>query len=95
MSNIILAHVSVQFRNVLVNKIYRKAMVLSPAARQKSSTGQIITMFSNDTKQIQSFLFFLNNILVAPAQIIVALALIYQQVGTATFVGWGIVIRYL
>lgn len=87
MSNIILAHVSVQFRNVLVNKIYRKAMVLSPAARQKSSTGQIITMFSNDTKQIQSFLFFLNNIIVAPAQIIVALALIYLQVGVATFVG--------
>ena len=90
MSNIILAHVSVQFRNVLVNKIYRKAMVLSPAARQKSSTGQIITMFSNDTKQIQSFLFFLNNIIVAPAQIIVALALIYLQVGVATFVGYVI-----
>jgi ABC-type multidrug transport system fused ATPase/permease subunit len=87
MSNIIIAHVSIQFRNALVNKIYRKAMVLSPAARQKSSTGQIINMFSNDTKQIESFLFFLNNIIVAPAQIIVALVLIYLQVGIATFVG--------
>jgi ABC-type multidrug transport system fused ATPase/permease subunit len=87
MSNIIIAHVSIQFRNALVNKIYRKAMLLSPAARQKSSTGQIINMFSNDTKQIESFLFFLNNIIVAPAQIIVALALIYLQVGIATFVG--------
>jgi ABC-type multidrug transport system fused ATPase/permease subunit len=87
MSNIIIAHVSIQFRNALVNKIYRKAMVLSPAARQKSSTGQIINMFSNDTKQIESFLFFLNNIIVAPAQIIVALVLIYLQVGIATFAG--------
>ena len=86
-SNIILAHISVQFRNILVNKIYRKSMVLSPAARQKSSTGQIITMFSNDTKQIQQFLFFLNNVIMAPAQIIIALALIYQQVGNSTFVG--------
>ena len=31
----------VQFRNVLVTKIYRKSLLLSPAARQKSSTGQV------------------------------------------------------
>jgi ABC-type multidrug transport system fused ATPase/permease subunit len=87
-----MAHISVEFRNVLVNKIYRKAMLLSPAARQKSSTGQIITMFSNDTKQIQMFLFFMNNAVVAPFQIIVALALIYQQVGVVMFIGFAFMI---
>jgi ABC-type multidrug transport system fused ATPase/permease subunit len=88
-SNAMLAHVSVQFRNVLVTKIYRKALSLSPAARQRSSTGQIINMFSTDTKQLQMFLNFMNNVALAPFQIIVALALIYEQVGVATFVGLG------
>lgn len=87
-----MAHISVEFRNVLVNKIYRKAILLSPAARQKSSTGQIITMFSNDTKQLQLFLFFMNNAIVAPFQIIVALALIYQQVGVTMFIGLGFMV---
>lgn len=92
MSNTIMAHISVEFRNVLVNKIYRKSIALSPAARQNSSTGQIITMFSNDTKQLQLFLFFMNNAIVAPFQIIIALALIYQQVGVVMFIGFAFMI---
>jgi ATP-binding cassette subfamily C (CFTR/MRP) protein 1 len=86
-SNVYMTHLSIQFRNVLVNMIYRKSLTLSPAARQKSSTGQIVNMFSNDTQQLQRFLFFLNNVVVAPAQIAICLGLIYQQVGPATFVG--------
>lgn len=88
-SNCIMAHVSVQIRNVLVNKIYRKAILLSPAARQDSSTGQIITMISNDTKQLQMFLLVMNNVIVAPCQILVALALTYQQVGVVMLIGFG------
>ena len=64
-------------------QIYRKALSLSPAARQKTSTGQIINMFSTDTKQLQMFLNFMNNVALAPLQIIVALALIWLQVGSA------------
>ena len=39
-SNIIFAHIGLQFRNALVNMIYRKALKLSPASRQKQSTGK-------------------------------------------------------
>ena len=88
-SNCIMAHVSVQIRNVLVNKIYRKAILLSPGARQDSSTGQIITMISVDTKQLQTFLLVMNNVIVAPCQILVALALTYQQVGVVMLIGFG------
>ena len=49
-------------------------------------------MFSSDTGQIQRFLFFLNNIALALPTIMVALALIYQQVGPATFVGLALMI---
>ena len=75
-----------------MNKIYRKAILLSPSARQKSSTGQIITMVSNDTKQLQLFLSFMNNVVVAPFQILLALALAYQQVGVVMFIGLGFIV---
>eukprot|EP01031_Cornospumella_fuschlensis_P028107 gene28107-33939_t len=91
-SNIILAHIGLQFRNILVNKIYRKALLLSPAARQVSSTGQIVNMFSSDTQQIQRFTFFWNNIFMAIPTIAVSLFLIYQLLGVSTFVGLGMIV---
>ena len=83
-SNVIMAHIGLQFRNVLINMIYRKSLKLSPSSRQQQSTGMIVNMFSNDTRQIQQFMFFLNNCAVAPIQIAVALALIYLLIGPAT-----------
>lgn len=91
-SNGMMAHIGVQIRNALINAIYRKAMRLSPAAKQTSSTGQIVNMFASDTRQLQQFLFFVNNVAVAPFQIGAALALVYQEVGVATFVGFGLMI---
>lgn len=35
-SNVILAHIGIQFRNVLIDMIYRKSLRLSPASRQVS-----------------------------------------------------------
>lgn len=91
-SNIIVAHIGVQFRNTLVDVIYRKSLRLSPSARQQSSTGQIVNMFSSDTAQLQRFLTFMNNIVVALPMIVICLWLIYYQVGVATFVGLGLII---
>jgi ABC-type multidrug transport system fused ATPase/permease subunit len=88
-SNAIMAHLGAQIRNTLIGVIYRKSLTVSPYRRQAISTGRIITMFSDDTNQIKSFLFFLNNSICAPLQIGVCLYLIYRQVGVATFVGLG------
>lgn len=91
-SNIFLAHIGLQFRNALVNMIYRKALRLSASARQMSSTGQIVNMFSTDTAQIQRFVFFMNNMFLAVPTIGICLFLIYLQVGPATFVGLGLIL---
>ena len=87
-----MAHIGTQFRNALISAIYRKSLILSPAARQSSSTGQIVNMFANDTGQLQRLMFFLGMIALAPVQIAICLALIYQQVGNATWVGLGLMI---
>jgi ATP-binding cassette subfamily C (CFTR/MRP) protein 1 len=76
----------------MVTAIYRKSLRLSPAAKQKSSTGQIVNMFSSDTAQLQRFLQFLNNMVVALPMIVICLFLIYLQVGVSTFVGLALII---
>lgn len=86
-SNAVIVHMATHTRNALVNAIFRKALLLSPDSRQQQSTGKIINMFANDTKQIQFFLYVVNNMVVAPFQIVLILYLIYLQVGVATFVG--------
>jgi len=88
-SNSILAHIGVDFRNALIAAIFRKSLVLSPSSRAAFSTGQIVNMFSSDTRQIQAFLYFMNNVVMAPPTIATAIYLIYQQVRTATWVGLG------
>ena len=64
-------------------------MRLNSGSRGATSTGQIVNMFATDTKQLQGLMFFASFIFFAPAQIAVALVLIYQQVYEATFVGIG------
>lgn len=88
-SNIIVIQIAVRFRNTLINAIFRKALMLSPDSRQQQSTGKIINMFANDTNQVTSFLYLLNNLLLAPIQIAITVYLIYLQVGVSTFVGLG------
>ena len=88
-SNSIVSIMGIQFRNTLTIAIYRKALKLSPSARAATSTGQIVNMFSNDTKQLQMFMNFFSNSVIAPFQIIVSIVLIYFQMKEATFVGVG------
>jgi len=91
-SNVIMQHLGIQIRNVLVNAIYRKSLRLSPSARQISSTGQIVNMFSNDTNALQRFIGFMNVVALAPAQIAVGLALLYEQLGPAMFTGLALIV---
>ena len=94
-SSVIFAHIAVQFRNVMIAALYRKALVLGPSARQQTSTGQIVNMFSTDTKQLQNLMQFYSNIYASPPQIIVSLALIYLQVGNATWVGLALLLAFM
>mmetsp|Transcript_18265 Transcript_18265/g.18335 ORF Transcript_18265/g.18335 Transcript_18265/m.18335 type:complete len:1458 (-) Transcript_18265:212-4585(-) len=91
-NGVVSAHIGTEFRNIVIGAIYRKALVLSNYSRQESSTGQIVNMFSNEATQIQQLMLFISMIIFAPAQIAVALALIYMQVGDATWVGLAFMI---
>lgn len=88
----IYAHCAVFVRTSVSTMLYRKALHVSAAGRAKTSTGQVVNMMSNDTAQLQRFLQFVGMTIVAPLQIIIALILIFRQVGNATWVGVGFMI---
>jgi ABC transporter transmembrane region len=77
---VIMAHCAVFVRTSVSTLLYRKALRVSAAARAMTSTGQVVNMMSNDTAQLQRFLQFVGMVMVAPIQIILALALIFLQV---------------
>mmetsp|Transcript_15499 Transcript_15499/g.34859 ORF Transcript_15499/g.34859 Transcript_15499/m.34859 type:complete len:1179 (+) Transcript_15499:976-4512(+) len=87
-----MAHLSVFVRTALSTMLYKKALTVSAAGRLQTSTGQVVNMMSNDTAQLQRFLQFMGFFFVAPLQIVIALVMIYQQIGNATWVGVAVMI---
>lgn len=85
--NAIMAHCGIFVRTAVSTLLYRKALTVSAAGRAMTSTGQVVNMMSNDTMQLQRFLQFAGFTVIAPLQIIIALILIFKQVGNATWVG--------
>eukprot|EP00970_Alexandrium_tamarense_P001569 scaffold167_cov191-Alexandrium_tamarense.AAC.9 len=88
-SQVILNHCAIFIRTSVSTLLFSKALTISAAGRAMTSTGQVVNMMSNDTSQLQRFLQFFGFTIVAPVQIVIALVLIYRQVGNATWVGVG------
>lgn len=88
-SQVILNHCAIFIRTAVSTLLFEKALTISASGRAQTSTGQVVNMMSNDTSQLQRFLQFFGFTLVAPVQIVIALVLIFRQVGNATWVGVG------
>ncbi|KAF6255037.1 ABC transporter [Scenedesmus sp. NREL 46B-D3] len=86
--------VGLKMRNGLMAAIYRKCLRLSNSALQSESTGRVVTLMSNDAQKVQDVMLAIHTLWGAPALIIVILVLLYQQVGWATFVGFGVALLY-
>ena len=86
-NSIIMTHCAIFVRTACSTLLYQKSLTISATGRARTSTGQVVNMMSNDTNQLQRFLQFSGNFMVAPLQILIALILIYMQVGNAMWVG--------
>ena len=92
-ADLMLNRMGIRIRNSLVSVIFRKSLRLSPLARQANS-GTINNIFANDTKQMADSVTAFP-ILFAPMQVGFGLYLIYQQVGTAAFAGFGYIVAVM
>ena len=91
-SYVIFSHVGCIARNSIIPAVYNKSLVLGAGAKAVFSTGQVMNMFSNDILHIQTFLQNFAEPIFALPQLMCALALIYQNLGNAMFVGLGLII---
>ncbi|GLE00393.1 hypothetical protein PINS_up009150 [Pythium insidiosum] len=81
-----------QLRSAIVTAVFQKSLVLSSAARQKRTTGEITNLMSIDAQRLQDLTPYLHGIWYAFFQIIVSCFLLWQQIGAATFAGVAVIV---
>ncbi|XP_051141825.1 ABC transporter C family member 5-like isoform X2 [Andrographis paniculata] len=71
-------------RSGLTAMVYRKGLRLSNAARQSRTSGEIVNYMAVDVQRIGDYSWYLHDIWMLPLQIILALAILYKNVGIAS-----------
>lgn len=89
---VIMTHLGVYVRTTVSMMTYHATLRASNYSRSLSSTGEVINIMANDSQQLMRFLSFVGLTLVAPLQIIIAIYLIYNEIGNAVWVGVGFMI---
>nr|QVT92347.1 ABC transporter [Salvia miltiorrhiza] len=71
-------------RSALTAMVYRKGLRLSSTARQNHTSGEIVNYMAVDVQRVGDFSWYLHDIWMLPLQIILALAILYKNVGIAS-----------
>ncbi|KAG0092465.1 Multidrug resistance-associated protein 1 [Podila epicladia] len=85
----------IEIRTALMSLVYRKALRLSNAAKQKSSAGEITNYMSVDAERWSTSMMFLPTLISLPVEIALATCSLYSLIGWSIFVGLGAVILML
>ena len=81
-----------KMRSAVIDAVYQKALRLSPDAKNKYTTGQIVNLMSVDAQKITDFILFINVSWSSPLQISIAVYLLWQQLGIATLAGVAVMV---
>ncbi|KAF8030773.1 hypothetical protein BT93_D0072 [Corymbia citriodora subsp. variegata] len=76
-----------RLRSTLVAAIFRKSLRLTHEGRKKFQSGKITNMITTDANAIQQICQQLHNLWSAPFRIVIAMVLLYQQLGIASLLG--------
>ncbi|XP_054154781.1 multidrug resistance-associated protein 1-like [Oppia nitens] len=76
-----------RIKSCLTSAVYRKSLVLSNSAKRRTPTGEIVNIMAIDCQRISEQAVNLITILSNPIQLIIAVYLLYQQLGVAAFAG--------
>ncbi|KAF9193533.1 hypothetical protein BGZ51_003088 [Haplosporangium sp. Z 767] len=87
MSSLECSNMGIQARGALIAMIYRKALKLSPAARNKSTLGEISNHMAVDAEYWMAATNFLPLTLTIPLEISIALILLYRLLGWSFLAG--------
>jgi len=81
------ARVGIDVRIALNALIYEKALTLRTAHMMRTTTGQVVTLVSNDSSRAEDAAIYMPYLWVAPMELAIVLGLLYVQVGVAAFAG--------
>lgn len=71
-------------RSALTAMVYRKGLRLSSSARQSRTSGEVVNYMAVDVQRVGDYSWYLHDIWMLPLQIILALAILYKNVGIAS-----------
>lgn len=71
-------------RSALTAMVYRKGLRLSSSAKQNHSSGEIVNYMAVDVQRVGDYCWYLHDIWMLPLQIILALCILYKNVGLAS-----------
>lgn len=71
-------------RSALTAMVYRKGLRLSSTARQSHTIGEIVNYMAVDVQRVGDYSWYLHDIWMLPLQIVLALAILYKNVGIAS-----------
>ncbi|KAK9087727.1 hypothetical protein Syun_030121 [Stephania yunnanensis] len=71
-------------RSALTAMVYRKGLRLSSSARQSHTSGEIVNYMAVDVQRVGDYSWYLHDLWMLPLQIILALAILYKNVGIAS-----------
>ncbi|TRY93220.1 hypothetical protein DNTS_014361 [Danionella cerebrum] len=81
-----------RLRTAVVGAIYRKALVITNAARRTSTVGEIVNLMSVDAQRFMDLMTYINMIWSAPLQVILALYFLWQNLGPSVLAGVAVMV---
>ncbi|KAM9424656.1 LOW QUALITY PROTEIN: ATP-binding cassette sub-family C member 3 [Pholidichthys leucotaenia] len=82
-------------RTAVIGAIYRKALVITNAAKRSSTVGEVVNLMSVDAQRFMDLTTFLNMLWSAPLQIVLALYFLWQNLGPSVLAGVAVMITLI
>uniref|UniRef100_A0A4W5JQ63 ABC transmembrane type-1 domain-containing protein n=1 Tax=Hucho hucho TaxID=62062 RepID=A0A4W5JQ63_9TELE len=76
--------VGMRVKTAVMGLVYRKSLVISSAARQSCTVGEIVNLVSADTQKLMDMVVYFNAVWVAPIEIALCLFFLWQVGRTHT-----------
>nr|XP_032659840.1 cystic fibrosis transmembrane conductance regulator isoform X1 [Chelonoidis abingdonii] len=87
-----LHHIGMQIRIAMFSLIYKKTLKLSSRVLDKISTGQLISLLSNNLNKFDEGLALAHFVWIAPLQVVLLMGLLLDMLGPSAFCGFGFLI---
>uniref|UniRef100_A0A8C5F2H4 Cystic fibrosis transmembrane conductance regulator n=1 Tax=Gopherus evgoodei TaxID=1825980 RepID=A0A8C5F2H4_9SAUR len=87
-----LHHIGMQIRIAMFSLIYKKTLKLSSRVLDKISTGQLISLLSNNLNKFDEGLALAHFVWIAPLQVVLLMGLLLDMLGPSAFCGFAFLI---